>query len=315
MFSETKEEHQKHLEIIMEKLKNAKIKANKDKCEFFATNIEFLGHILSSEGLKPDPSKVRAVKNFPVPRSIIELRSFLGLSGYYRKFIKDYSRIAVPLTELLKINTVCKWTDKQQDSFNALKNALTSAPVLKIISYDWPLVLETDASGEGVGGVLNQICPEGKLPIGFYSKKLTSEEKNYPVHEQELLAVIASLKNFRCFLEGVKFEIVTDHHTLQYIGSQKGMSRRMAHWLEYLSRFDYSIRYRPGSLNVVADALSRSGPTEEINGIFETDESLDKIFNELSNQETKKESQCEDISIQLEYKVEDGIFYKRKDEN
>jgi hypothetical protein len=256
VFSKTPEEHLQHLESVLQTLSEHKLYANFEKCSFNNPEVEYLGHVVSVEGIKPDPKKVHAVLSWPVPTSKKELRSFLGLTQYFRKFIQGYSKIAAPLNALLKDSVDWRhagtWTPECTAAFHTLKKHLTEAPVLATPDFTQPFEVVCDASILAVGAVLLQ----GGRPVAFESRKLTGAEYNYSTSEQELLAVVHALKVWRCYLEGVKFTVVTDHHPNTYFSNLVNLSRRQARWSEFLQQFDFEWQYRPGRVNV-ADPLSR----------------------------------------------------------
>ena len=197
------------------------------------------------------------IKEWPIPKNVSELRSFLGLASYYRKFVKDFSAIATPLTALLHKDQAYQWTSLQQQAFDNLKQQLISAPVLSIPDPTKPFTVTTDASDFAIGAVLSQDHGQGEQPVAYESRKLSSAEQNYPVHEKELLAIVHAIKLWRIYLEGQKFAVITDHASLEYIKSQTNLSKRQAHWLEVLQASSFDVKYKPGKTNVVADALSR----------------------------------------------------------
>ncbi|XP_071925131.1 transposon Tf2-1 polyprotein [Coffea arabica] len=253
IYSKTREEHVKHLEIVLQILREQKLYAKFSKCEFWLDEISFLGHKISKEGIAVDPAKVEAVMNWKQPESPTEIRSFLGLAGYYRRFIKDFSKIAGPMTELTKKGNRFTWTPKCESSFQELKKRLTSTPVLVLPDGGEGYAVYSDASGEGLGCVLMQ----NSKVIAYASRRLKPHEQNYPTHDLELAAVIFALKKWRHYLYGVTFEVYTDHKSLKYLFSQKELNLRQRRWVEFLEDYDCSINYHPGKANVVADALSR----------------------------------------------------------
>jgi hypothetical protein len=255
IYSKDEDEHKQHLKQVFEILREHKLYAKLSKCEFFTSRVEFLGHVVFDEGISVDPKKVKAIADWPTPKDKTEVRSFLGLASYYRRFVKGFSKIAAPMTNLLKgKSNVIDWTPECESSFQNLKYVLTQTPVLTIMDpLKGDIILCTDASDLAIGAVLMQ----DKKIIAYESRKLNSAELNYPVHEKELLAVIHSLKVWRHYLLGVRFKIQTDHESLRYLSTQPHLSRRQCRWMELLQEYDFDIEYVKGKENVVADALSR----------------------------------------------------------
>ncbi|GJS40324.1 reverse transcriptase domain-containing protein [Tanacetum coccineum] len=223
------------------------------KCEFWLKEVQFLGHVVNRDGIHVDPSKVESVKNWKTPESPTEIRSFLGLAGYYRRFIENFSKIAKPLTLLTQKNKAYVWGDKQEEAFQILKEKLCNAPVLALPDGPDDFVVYCDASKQGFGCVLMQ---QGKV-IAYASRQLKIHENNYTTHDLELGAVVFALKIWRHYLYGTKSVIYTDHKSLQYIFDQKELNMRQRRWIELLSDYECEIKYHPGKANVVADALSR----------------------------------------------------------
>ncbi|KAL2232344.1 UNVERIFIED_CONTAM: Transposon Tf2-11 polyprotein [Sesamum indicum] len=215
--------------------------------------IAFLGHVVSKEGVQPDPAKVKAILEWEPPKNVSEIRSFLGLAGYYRRFVKDFSIIAKPLTNLLKKNAPFNWNDKCAQSFEELKKRLTSTPILALPSGDGGYVVFTDASRQALGCVLMQ---HGRV-IAYASRQLRPHEMNYPTHDLELAAIVHALKIWRHYLHEETFQIFTDHKNLKYIPTQKELNLRQRRWMELLKDYDCTIDYHPGKANIVVDALSR----------------------------------------------------------
>lgn len=258
IYSATSAEHVEHVTRVLQLLRENRLFAKMSKCEFFKTSLGFLGHIISGAGIRPDPAKIQAIQDWPVPTNTTEVRSFHGLASYYRKFIRGFSAIAAPLTALTGSRSAFAWSPAAQDAFEALKLALTSPPVLQPFrDTSDPLRVTTDASDVAVGAELSQFVDGAWHPVAFESRKLTPAECNYPVHERELLAVVNALRVWRHYLEGRRFSVLSDHHSLQYFQSQPTLSKRQAGWLALLQEFDYDVNYKPGRDNVVADALSR----------------------------------------------------------
>ena len=253
IYSSSPEEHEQHLRTILQILREKQLYGKFSKCEFWMEEIAFLGHVVSREGVQPDPAKVKAILEWEPPKNVSEIRSFLGLAGYYRRFVKDFSIIAKPLTNLLKKNAPFNWNDKCAQSFEELKKRLTSAPILALPSGDGGYVVFTDASRQGLGCVLMQ---HGRV-IAYASRQLRPHEMNYPTHDLELAAIVHALKIWRHYLYGETFQIFTDHKSLKYIPTQKELNLRQRRWMELLKDYDCTIDYHPGKANTVADALSR----------------------------------------------------------
>ena len=253
IYSKTEEEHAGHLRIVLQVLREKKLYAKLSKCEFWLKEVSFLGHVISSGGISVDPAKVVAVLQWETPKSATEIRSFLGLAGYYRRFIEGFSKLALPLTQLTKKGQVYVWDAACEASFVELKRRLTSAPVLILPNPGEPFVVYCDASLMGLGGVLMQ---NGKV-VAYASRQLKVHERNYPTHDLELAAVVFVLKMWRHYLYGSRFEVFSDHKSLKYLFDQKELNMRQRRWLELLKDFDFELSYHPGKANVVADALSR----------------------------------------------------------
>jgi hypothetical protein len=264
VFSRNAEEHAEHVEWVLSQLRRNKYYANPDKCEFFQAQVNFLGHVISAGGVAVQQHKVAAVTNWPTPESVSDVRKFLGLTGYYRRFVAGFSSIAGPLSDLTCKDTPFVWGEKEQAAFAQLKAALASAPVLITADNSKPYVLHTDASGYAVGASLSQMTDRGLQPVAYLSKKMNVAQRNYPVHEWELLAVMEALKAWRCYLYGstTAIDIYTDHHSLQWISTQPNLSSRQCRWVEQLQDYTFKIHHIAGDKNVVADALSRRSDYE-----------------------------------------------------
>ncbi|KAK1685186.1 hypothetical protein QYE76_046034 [Lolium multiflorum] len=260
IYSKDKEEHAKHLKIVLQILREHQLYAKFSKCKFWLDSVEFLGHVITKEGIAVNPSKVQSVLEWKSPKNAKEIRGFLGMAGYYRRFIEGFSKIAGPMTKLLKKNTPFVWTDECETSFQTLKEKLTTAPVLAEPGKDYTVYC--DASKNGLGCVLMQ----DRKVIAYGSRQLKPHEHNYPVHDLELAAVVYALKSWRQFLYGSKCELYTDHKSLKYFFTQKELNMRQKRWLELIKDYELTINYTPGKANVVADALSRKStenqPTE-----------------------------------------------------
>jgi transposase InsO family protein len=254
--SRSAEEHEQHLREVLQIMADNQLYAKASKCEWNRTEVTFLGHLVGIDGIRMDPKKTAVIADWKQPVTQKELRSFLGLANYFRKFILGYATVAAPLNELLKATTPADltgvWTAHHTECFDCLKRMCADEIVLQYPDFDKPFELVSDASLLGTGAVLLQ---DGR-PIAYTSKKFSSAERNYTTGEQELLGVINALKEWRCYLEGPQVTLVTDHHPLTSL-SHTPLSRRQARWLEYLQRFHITWQYRPGRLNV-ADPISRN---------------------------------------------------------
>ncbi|WVZ84578.1 hypothetical protein U9M48_031601 [Paspalum notatum var. saurae] len=253
IYSKIEAEHEEHLRLVLQRLREHKLYAKFSKCEFWINEVRFLGHVVSKGGIAVDPSKVSTVTNWKVPEIPKEVRGFLGLAGYYQRFIENFSKIAKPMTSLLEKDAEFRWTNAQQAAFDELKKRLTTAPVLTLPDQQKKFIVYCDASRDGLGCVLMQ---EGKV-IAYVSPQLRKHEVNYPTHDLELAAVVYALKIWRHYLFGQPCEIYTDNKSLKYIFTQNELNMRLRRWLELIKDYDMEIHYHPGKTNVVADALSR----------------------------------------------------------
>ncbi|GJZ01370.1 putative reverse transcriptase domain-containing protein [Tanacetum coccineum] len=253
IYSKTKEEHDAHLRLILELLKKEELYAKFSKCDFWLSKVQFLGHVIDSEGIHVDPAKIESIKDWESPKTLTEIRQFLGLAGYYRRFIEGFSKIAKPMTKLTQKSVKFNWGEKEETAFQTLKQKLCSAPILALPEGSENFVVYCDASHKGLGAVLMQ----KEKVIAYASRQLKIHEKNYTTHDLELGAVVFALKMWRHYLYGTKCVVYTDHKSLQHILDQKELNMRQRRWLELLSDYDCELRYHPGKANVVADALSR----------------------------------------------------------
>uniref|UniRef100_A0A251V6N1 Putative reverse transcriptase domain, Ribonuclease H-like domain protein n=1 Tax=Helianthus annuus TaxID=4232 RepID=A0A251V6N1_HELAN len=253
IYSKSQEEHEQHLRLILELLRKEQLYAKFSKCDFWLREVHFLGHVVNKDGTHVDPSKVDSIRNWPAPRTPTEIRQFLGLAGYYRRFIKDFSKIAQPLTMLTQKGVTYRWGDSQETAFQYLKDRLCSAPILSLPEGTDDFVVYCDASIQGLGCVLMQ---RDKV-IAYASRQLKIHERNYTTHDLELGAVVFALKIWRHYLYGTKCTIYTDHRSLEHILKQKDLNMRQRRWVELLNDYECAIKYHPGKANVVADALSR----------------------------------------------------------
>jgi hypothetical protein len=253
VYSKSEEEHEHHLRLVLQVLREHQLYAKLSKCSFYQEQIHYLGHIISEQGIAVDPEKIEAIRGWPTPRNVSEVRSFMGLVGYYRRFIVGFSKISHPITSLQKKGIKFEWTSECEENFNLLKELLTSAPVLKIVDPNESFVVCTDACKEGLGGVLTQ---NGHV-IGYESRNLKEHERNYATHDLELASIVHTLKMWRHYLMGKRFELRTDHSGLKYLFEQPTLNARKTRWLEFLSEYDFDIKHIKGKENKVVDALSR----------------------------------------------------------
>jgi hypothetical protein len=252
IYSKNEKEHAKHLRIVLQHLRDHKLYAKFSKCEFWLKSVKFLGHTISQDGISVDPSKVQEVMDWKPPKSVHQIRSFLDLVEYYHRFIPDFSRIAKPMTELLKKGVKFVWSEACEKAFHTLRQHLTSAPVLVQPDNSKPFEVFCDASGTGLGCVLMQ---EGRV-IAYALLELRPHKINYPTHDLELAVVVHALKIWRHYLMGNHCNIFTDHKSLKYIFTQSKLNMRQRRWFELIKDYDLEVHYHPGKANVVADALS-----------------------------------------------------------
>lgn len=257
IYSPTAEQHEQDVTAVFELLRKHKLRVKLSKCDFFKEEVEFLGHVVGKGNVRMCPGKVAAITEWPTPRNTHDVRSFLGLSGYYRKFVRDYSKVATPLYALTQADTQFVWSDEAQQSLDALKAAITSAPVLALPDHNKPWIMFTDASGYAIGGVLCQDHGSGPQPVLFVSHKLGGAELNWPVHDKEMYAIIYMFKTCRWYVQDRHVTVYTDHRALQHFESQPTLSPRQTRWQQYLASYDWTIVYKAGKYNVVADGLSR----------------------------------------------------------
>lgn len=250
MYSPDLESHAQHLATVLYVLESNQLYAKKSKCIFASSSVDYLGHLISGEGVSMDPAKVEGVISWPTPMNVKELRGFLGLSGYYRRFIKVYGIMSKPLTDLLKKDGF-HWTSDFDLAFKQLKQALCSAPVLAMPDFSQAFVLETDACSKGIGAVLIQ----NSRPLAYLSKSFNSKNLGFSVYEKELLALVMAVTKWKHYLVGHHFVIKTDHQALKYLLEQQLHTSLQYKWMSRLLGMDYEIQYKKRSENIAADAL------------------------------------------------------------
>ena len=283
IFSSTFEEHLEHLEAVFARLKEHNLKLKASKCEFLKSEVKYLGHVVSEEGVKTDPEKLDALRSWPVPGNVKDVRTFLGFTGYYRRFIKNYASIARPLNDLLighctnqkgkqkkKLKpSVFIWAEPQQKAFEQLIEKLTNPPVLAYADYQLPFKLHIDACCTGLGAVLYQTQAGTDRVVAYASRSLKPSEKNYPAHKLEFLALKwAITEKFHDYLYGANFEVVTDNNPLTYVFTTAKLDATGQRWLAELSNYNCTISYRSGKQNADADGLSRQHESETVNTLF-----------------------------------------------
>nr|GFA06877.1 putative reverse transcriptase domain-containing protein [Tanacetum cinerariifolium] len=253
IYSKDEKEHEEHLKAILELLKKKELYAKFSMCEIWIPKVQFLGHVIDKQGIHVDPTKIESVKDWASPKSPTEIRKFLGRAGYYRRFIKEFSKIAKPMTKLTQKKVKFEWGDKPEAAFQLLKQKLCSAPILALPKGSEDFIVYCDASNKGLGVVLMQ----REKVISYASRQLKIHEKNYTTHDLELRVVVFTLKTWRHYPYETKCTVFTDHKSLQHILVQKELNMRQRRWLELLSEYDCDIHYHPGKANVIVDTLTR----------------------------------------------------------
>ena len=298
VFSSTFKEHLLRLSGVLQALNEAGLQLKPSKCYFALREVRYLGHVVSQAGIKPDDDKVKAVSTYPVPRTIKELKQFLGLTNYYRRFIKDYAHIAEPLHKIQgKSKKSLQWDTSCQLAFDTLKQKLITPPILAYPDFSSPFLVYSDASNTAIGGVLGQIQHKKEVVISYWSRQLTKAEKNYSTIEREALAVVSTIKEFYPYVYGFSFKLITDHNPLISLRSLKDVGGRLSRWIMYLQQFNFEVQFRAGKEHTNAKALSRLPPADGVMLVMEyhlgvavdvqtaqrTDEQLSPIIVALSD--------------------------------
>lgn len=304
--SSTFEEHLRLLAEVKQILQEANLTINLEKCKFFRTSLKFLGFIVSSNGLHTDPEKVSTMLNYPRPTTATEVKRFIGMCSWYRRFIKDFSSLTSPLNDLLKGKKKkqnIEWTPAAEESFTLIKRALVSAPILSQPDFSKPFIIQCDASDTGIGGVITQLLDGEERVIAYASRSLSRAERNYSVTERECLAVIFCIEKFRPYVEGIRFSVITDHYSLLWLNNIKNPSGRLARWAVRLRQHSFDLIHRKGSCNVVPDALSRI-PHPEIAILDIEPSGSDTWYNSM------RESISRSPESYPQWKVEGNLVYK-----
>ena len=265
IYSPSFDSHLHHMESVLQRIQSSGLTLQISKCQFCKLKLRYLGHVVSQYGIEPDPEKIRAVRDYPIPVRLKDVRTFLGLTSYYRRFIKHYATIAEPLISLTR-NAEHKpflWTTACQDSFQHLRQLLIEAPIISYPRFDQPFLLQLDASDVGISAILAQklIDPDGvqrEHVIGYASRTLSQIERRYSPTERECLAIVYGCSHFRPYLEGLRFTILTDHRALKWLHQTKDLNSRLARWAMQIAAYDVDIQHRPGAANTNCDALSRA---------------------------------------------------------
>jgi hypothetical protein len=275
--------------------------AKESKCEFGMTKVLYLGHIIGAQGVQVHQEKIQTILDWPTPKTLTELKGFFGICSYYRRFVKGFSQLCAPLTDLTKKGAF-KWSDEAQLDFDKMKKVMSTCLVLALPYFSQPFILECDASGEGIGAVLMQ----NMHPIAFESRKLRGLELLYTIYDKEMLAIMHALAKFRQYLVGAKFVVITDHNSLKYFLEKKDLNERQQKWVSKIQAYDFDIEFVKGKNNVVADALSRRPSTYSMSEI--SVEWKSHLLVEYS----KNKFACELMDGQVQddrYRLVDDIIY------
>ena len=302
-FSATMEEHVEKLRTIFERLDRANFRIQPDKCVFATDTVEYLRHICTPFGIRPDPKKIRAIEEYPTPKTIKEIRAIVGLAGYYRRHVQNFAELAKPLTNLTRKDVPFEWTKEHQNAFEKLKRSLSTEQLLIYPDFTQPFIVACDASTKAIGAVLSQLKEGQERPVTYCSRRLNSAESKYSVTELELLAFLFAVKQFRSYLYGRKFVVHTDHRALKWLLNLQDPSSRLTRWAVKLSEYDYVIEHHPGTQMRHADALSRSMHVIQ-------SESL------LSRETIRSEQEADELCNQYKgyenfWTHEDGMLYRQ----
>lgn len=305
LYSRDMPSHLSSLREVLDRLKGVDLSVQLSKCKFAVEEVNYLGHFISKRGVEPDPSKVTAVKEFPIPKSVKDVRSFLGLAGYYRRFIEGFATIGRPLFDLTKKGEEFSWSSECQEAFESLKRKLLTAPILVYPDFTKPFILATDASKEAIGAVLSQVVDGEEHPVAYASRSLHQAERNYSVTELEMLGLVWATKYFRCYLLGRQFKVITDHAALKWLLSLKDPSSRLVRWTLRLAEFNYTVEHKAGKRHTNADALSRN-----VNVVKRADV-LPVVDLELLRKRQQCDAHCQDLKRAKNFKLSpEKILYR-----
>ena len=313
IFSKSYADHIKHLNLFFERIRKFNLRLSIEKCKFLCPEAKYLGHVISYDGLKPDPDKIKAVENFPVPKKVRDVQSFLGLCNYYRSFVECYAYIADPLTKLTRKDVKFNWTNECQEAFENLKQKLITAPILAQFREQAHNEIYTDASNYGMSAILGQIHNDKHVVICYSSKMFNATQLNYSISEKECCALIYAVQKYRHYIYGSHFTVYTDHNPLKYITKIKNPNGRLMRYSMILQEYDFEVLYKPGKRHQNADTLSRY-PFESPDYIDE--EIRDVLLNETINivEAQKDDEWCKRVRRAVELNLKNGHKYVIKND-
>src|SRR6266702_2165834 len=300
----THEEHLEKVKIVLQRLKDNNLFLKPEKCRFAQKSVEYLGVIISTQGIEMDSVKLKGLIDWPQPTTVTEVRSFLGFGNFYKPFIQDYTKIARPLHDLTKKGVPFIWSTAQEVAFQTLKQRFASHPVLATVDYDKPFTLQMDTSAFAIGATLVQSQKDGKdHPVAFFSSSLLPAEVNYDIYDRELLAIVKAFRHWCHHLLGARHQITVlmDHNNLSYFRSPHKITGRQACWMETLSEYDYVLQHVPRHLNMVADLLSRCPDLKE--GVKTVNDDITILPNHLFVNKIT-------LSMHIMVQVSDNVYVK-----
>ena len=305
IWSDTWSDHLKWLRLVITKLNEAGFTINRKKSFFGRKEVRYLGFLIDDRGIRTDPEKIRPIADYPIPKNLKQLRKFIGMCSWYRKFIRDFATICEPLNSLTRKDVPYIWSEECEEAFKTLKEKLTSSPILSRPKFDEQFILETDASQTGLGAVLLQRYDNSEKVIAYASRALTAQERKFSTTELEMLAILWAIRKHRCYVEGEKFLVVTDHHSLKYMLSLRNPCGRLARWTLELQQYDFTVEHKAGKCHVVPDTLSRiyEDNEEEICAIGANEEILDSWYKERLENVRNNPEKFRD------WKIVNGLLY------